>query len=75
MTNYVVEYRYYAYDDGHHHWTNDYASFDSESSANDFIAELDSRIASGDTDVRPGRIVTDAPSYGRRTRSTVEPTF
>ena len=75
--NFIVQYRYYAYDDGHHHWTDDYASFSTESAAHDFIAELDTRIANGDTDVRPGRIVTDddLPSYGRRTRRFVEPTF
>lgn len=75
--NFIVQYRYYAYDDGHHHWTDDYESFATESAARDFIAELDTRIANGDTDVRPGRIVSEdeLTSYGRRTRSTVEPTF
>ena len=75
MTDFTVCYRYYAYDDGHHHWTDDYVSFDTESAAIQFIADLDQRIADGDTDVRPGRIVTDMPTSRRRTRSTVEPTF
>ena len=78
MSKFTVMYRYYAYDDGHHHWTDDYASFATESEANDFIAELDRRIADGDHDVCPGRIVDlDAErSYGRRrTRRTVVPTF
>lgn len=76
--SFTVQFRYYAYDDGHHHWTDDFASFDTESAALDFIAELDTRIANGDSDVRPGRIVSpdDLPSYrSRRSRSTVEPTF
>ena len=69
MTNdYTVEYRYYAYDDGHHHWTDDYESFSSESDALAFIAELDTRIANGDYDVKPGRIVNldTERAYGRR---------
>ena len=72
MDNFVVEYRYYAYDDGHHHWTDDFESFPTEDAANDFIAELDRRIANGDNDVRPGRILSneDLPSYSRpRTRT------
>ena len=75
MSNYLVQYRYYAYDDGHHHWTDDYESFATESDAQQFIADLDRRIADGDIDIRPGRIVTDdPPSYGRR-RRTDAPTF
>ena len=61
MTNsIIVEYRYYAYDNGHQHWTDDYASFDSVDDAQQFIADIDRRIANGDTDVRPGRIVDSA---------------
>jgi hypothetical protein len=68
MTNsYLVQYRYYAYDDGHHHWTDDYVSFPTESAAHDFIAELDTRIADGDTDVRPGQIVSEEDLYTPRT--------
>lgn len=77
MTNdYIVEYRYYAYDDGHYHWTDDYESFDSESAAHAFIAELDTRIANGDNDVRPGRIVNpDDLRPGRRRGYHTEPAF
>ena len=64
--NFIVQYRYYAYDDGHHHWTDDYASFATESAAHDFIAELDTRIANGDTDVRPGQIVSEDDLYTPR---------
>ena len=73
--NFIVQYRYYAYDDGHHHWTDDYESFATESAAHDFIAELDTRIANGDTDVRPGRIITpdSERAYGRRRKRTVGP--
>lgn len=62
---FIVEYRYYAYDDGHSHWTDDYQSFDTNDEAQQFISELDRRIASGDNDVRPGRIVDedDMPSW------------
>lgn len=73
--NFIVQYRYYAYDDGHHHWTDDYESFSTESAAHDFIAELDTRIANGDTDVRPGRIITpdSERAYGQRRERTVGP--
>ena len=75
MSNYLVQYRYYAYDDGHHHWTDDYQSFATESDAQQFIADLDRRIADGDTDVRPGRIVTPDTerAYGRLRKRTVGP--
>ena len=69
----LVQYRYYAFDDGHHHWTDDYESFATVTDAEQFIAELDRRIADGDTNVRPGRIVDDVPSYGRRRTRTAGP--
>ena len=64
--NFIVEYRYYAFDDGHHHWTDDYESFSTESDAQAFIAELDKRIANGDTNVRSGRIVSESELYTPR---------
>lgn len=64
-TQYIVEYRYYDYDDGHQYWTDEVASFDSRSAAQDFIAELDQRIADGDHDVTAGRITTDAEFRSR----------
>ena len=77
MSNITVQYRYYAYDDGHHHWTDDYASFSTMEEAQSFMAELEQRIANGDHDVKPGVIVDerDLQSYGRRTRRTDVPTF
>ena len=55
---FTVQYSYYAYDPGHYHWTDDYQSFDTVDDAQQFIAELDQRIATGDNDVRTGRIVS-----------------
>ena len=82
MTNkFIVEYRYYAFDDGHHHWTDDYESFATESDALTFIAELDERIANGDHNVRSGRIVSEsdlfsyARSYGKPRKRTPGPLF
>ena len=56
-SQFIVEYRYYSFDDGHHHWTDDYASFDTNADAQQFIAELDRRIVNGDTNVQSGRII------------------
>ena len=76
MTDFTVCYRYYAYDDGHHHWTDDYVSFDTESAAIQFIADLDQRIADGDHDVRPGRLIDpDDLRPGRRRGSRTQPAF
>ena len=55
--NFVVVYRYYATDDGHCHWTDSSESFASLDDAQQFIDVIDARIANGDSDVRPGRIV------------------
>jgi len=55
--NFVVVYRYYATDDGHCHWTDSSESFASHDDAQHFIDHIDARIANGDSDVCPGRIV------------------
>ena len=74
MTIYNVAYRYYATDDTHHHWCDDIQQFDTESAALDFIAELDSRIADGDTYVSAGRLVsTNRPSRTSGYRSDNDP--
>lgn len=73
----LVTWRYYAYDEGHQHWCDDYASFATVAEAEEHIADIEQRIADGDHDVQPAVIVTeeDLPSYGRRSRRNVVPTF
>ena len=73
----VVQFAYYAFDDGHHHWTDDYSSFDSVDDAQQFIADINRRIANGDTNIRPGHIVDTDELTGnnRRVPRTDEPTF
>ena len=63
---FTVQYRWYAYDAGHQHWTDDYESFETMAQAQQFIADIDRCILNGDSDVRPGRIVSnqqDSPRW------------